>query len=90
MLARGEHRNVYHVVTETETSIASLAHAIATRMGRTIHIVPGPAPAGGTPRRCPNVSKLRAIGYAPGVSLADGLAQTVPWYVNVAAETRAA
>ena len=38
------------------------------------------ATAGGTARRCPDISKLAALGYAPQVSLAKGLPPTVDWY----------
>jgi len=36
--------------------------------------------AGGTARRCPDISKLRRLGYAPRVALDAGLAKTVAWY----------
>jgi nucleoside-diphosphate-sugar epimerase len=42
--------------------------------------VPGPPAPGGTPRRCPDISKLAALGYKPRVSLQAGLTLTLPWY----------
>jgi UDP-glucose 4-epimerase len=35
---------------------------------------------GGTPRRCPDIGKMRALGYDPKVSLAEGVGRTVKWY----------
>jgi UDP-glucose 4-epimerase len=38
------------------------------------------APAGATPRRCPDISKMRALGFDPRVDLMTGLARTADWY----------
>lgn len=80
MRDKGEHLGIYHIGTMDEVSIAELARRVAQEAHREIEIVPGPAAAGGTPRRCPNISKLAALGYKPRVSLQDGLALTLPWY----------
>jgi len=77
---RGAHLEIYHVGTDVETKIADLAVRIGRCFGRDVETVPGPAPAGATRRRCPNIEKLRALGYRPRVSLDDGLAATVRWY----------
>jgi nucleoside-diphosphate-sugar epimerase len=61
-------------------SIAELARRVAREAGRDIEVVPGPSAPGGTPRRCPEISKLAALGYKPRVSLEAGLALTLPWY----------
>ena len=34
----------------------------------------------GTPRRCPDITKMRRLGYAPAVTLDEGLERTVAWY----------
>ena len=80
MRAKGEHLNIYHVGTTEELSIADVARRIAAQAGRAIEIVPGKLQAGGTPRRCPDISKLAALGYRPGVSLDQGLKPTLDWY----------
>ncbi len=80
ILDRGEHLGIYHVGNDEEVTIASLAREIGRCFGREVEIVPGEAPLGGTPRRCPDISKLRALGYAPRVPLRDGLPPTVRWY----------
>jgi nucleoside-diphosphate-sugar epimerase len=35
---------------------------------------------GSTPRRCPDISKLAALGYRPRVPLDQGLPPTLKWY----------
>jgi nucleoside-diphosphate-sugar epimerase len=78
----GEHLNIYHIGNSEETSIGDLAYAIAQNIGREISLVPGDLAAGSTPRRCPDIAKLRALGFVPKVSLADGLRKTIPWYLT--------
>lgn len=85
---RGEHRGIYHVGTDTETPISQVARLVGRASGREIEIIPGPAKPGGTARRCPDIAKLRALGYAPRVPLAEGILQTVRWYRDDAARER--
>lgn len=80
MRAKGEHLNIYHVGTTEEITIADLARRIAAHRGREIELVAGPAPEGATDRRCPDIAKLKKLGYSPQVPLANGLPSTVDWY----------
>jgi nucleoside-diphosphate-sugar epimerase len=80
MRAKGEHLGIYHVGTTEEVTIADVARRIASHAGREIEFVTGPAPAGGTERRCPDIGKLAKLGYAPQVPLAKGLPPTLDWY----------
>jgi nucleoside-diphosphate-sugar epimerase len=80
ILDRGEHMSIYHVGTQDEMTIAELATRIGTACGIKVLLVPSAPAAGGTPRRCPDISKLARLGYAPRVSLDTGLMRTVAWY----------
>lgn len=80
MREKGEHLGIYHVGTTEEVSIADVARQIAAQAGRAIAIVAGPLQAGGTPRRCPDISKLANLGYKPRVPLSEGLKPTLDWY----------
>jgi nucleoside-diphosphate-sugar epimerase len=82
MREKGEHLGIYHVGTTEEVSIADVARLVAHAARRDIEIVPGKLRAGGTPRRCPDISKLAALGYRPRVPLAVGLKPTLDWYWN--------
>jgi nucleoside-diphosphate-sugar epimerase len=80
MREKGEHLGIYHVGTTEEVAIADLARRIATHAGREIELIAGPVQPGGTPRRCPDISKLGRLGYKPRVTLAEGLPPTLDWY----------
>jgi nucleoside-diphosphate-sugar epimerase len=80
MRERGEHLGIYHIGTSEEVTIGELAHRMAAVAGREIVLEPSRVLEGSTPRRCPDISKLAALGYAPRVLLADGLPPTLKWY----------
>jgi nucleoside-diphosphate-sugar epimerase len=80
MRAKGEHLGIYHIGTTEEITIADLAVRIAGHAGRDIELIAGPAPQGGTERRCPDIAKLGKLGYSPRVPLNVGLPPTVDWY----------
>ena len=80
MRAKGEHLGIYHIGTTEEVSIADLARRMARIAGREIALAPSAALAGSTPRRCPDISKLAALGYRPRVALDQGLPPTLEWY----------
>ena len=68
MREKGEHLGIYHVGTTDEITIADLARRVARHRGREIALRPSAAPAGSTPRRCPDISKLSALGYRARVT----------------------
>lgn len=76
----GHHREVYHIGNDHEVSIGDLVARTGEILGVELDFVPGPGAAGGTPRRCPNISKMRALGYEPMVDLTEGLRRTAQWY----------
>lgn len=77
---KGEHLGIYNVGTDVETRIDELARGIGRCYERDVEIVPGPVAPGSTLRRCPDITKLRALGYRAAVTLAHGLRSTVRWY----------
>jgi nucleoside-diphosphate-sugar epimerase len=82
MRERGEHLGIYHVGTTEEITIADLARRIARTAGRQIALEPSQVRAGSTARRCPDISKLAALGYRPRVPLDQGLPPVLKWYWN--------
>lgn len=88
VIERGKHLEVYHVGTREEVGIAELARLVGGYFGREVRVEPGAAgeARGGTPRRCPDISRLEALGYRPTTSLKDGVKSTAAWYDEHSAE----
>ncbi|MGQ0663483.1 MAG: NAD-dependent epimerase/dehydratase family protein [Pseudomonadota bacterium] len=80
VIAEGAHLEIYHIGTDEEIAIADLARLVVAHFGRQPELKHSPAPAGGTPRRCPDIAKLGALGFGPKIALRDGLPGVVDWY----------
>jgi nucleoside-diphosphate-sugar epimerase len=66
---------------DAEVSIQELAAIVADIVGKPLRIVARPATAGSPLRRCPDMSKTKAItGYSARTSLREGVAVTYTWY----------
>jgi dTDP-glucose 4,6-dehydratase/UDP-glucose 4-epimerase len=89
VLEQGEHLGIYHIGNDVETSITDLALAVAHCFGREIRVVPGDLRPGGPLRRCPDITRMRRLGFHPRVPLAEGLAATVDWYRRNLLDSRA-
>ena len=76
MYARGSDREICHIGNDEEVAIRDLALRIGSLLGLLFDIRPGQALEGGTHRRCPDITKMRALGYQPAVSLDEGLKRT--------------
>ncbi|HWH00864.1 MAG TPA: NAD-dependent epimerase/dehydratase family protein [Pilimelia sp.] len=64
-----------------ETNIADLAKLVLRVAGVSPAVEALPAPPGSVARRCPDLSRLRALtGYEPQVPLEEGVRRTFEWY----------
>jgi len=79
---KGVHLGIYHIGTEEEVSIKEVAIEVGKCLGKELEIIAGEEAKGGTPRRCPDISKLKALGYLPKYKLIDGMPLTVKWYAE--------
>ncbi|MDB5038281.1 MAG: nucleoside-diphosphate-sugar epimerase [Bacteriovoracaceae bacterium] len=82
VVEKGGHLEIYHIGTNDEISMGSLAEKVVKFFGRELKLISGPEMSGATLRRMPNISKLKALGYSPKVSLDEGLSKTIPWYIE--------
>ena len=73
---------IVHIGDDTaETNIGALAELVLAIAGHTPAVDKAPAPAGSVSRRCPDLTLLRGLtGYAPSVSLEEGVRRTFAWY----------
>ena len=64
-----------------ETAVADLLALVLKAAEFAPRIEPRPAPPGSVGRRCPDLTKLRALtGYVPKVTLEAGVRETFAWY----------
>ena len=79
---KGEHREIYNIGAPEPVRIIQLADLISVflRKEKKLFIDHVPAPEGETRYRCPDITKIRALGYEPRITLADGLPAVVRWY----------
>jgi len=82
MIEQGEHLNIYHIGTMDEITVEELAKEVARYFGTEITIVPGELTEGSTPRRCPDISKIRQLGFEPNIKISEGVEKTAKWYVE--------
>ncbi|MGQ0590684.1 MAG: NAD-dependent epimerase/dehydratase family protein [Sphingosinicella sp.] len=81
MQRQGEHRNIYHIGNPEIVTIAETVRLLGKIFGRDFVIIPSAAAEGGTRVRCPSIDKMAALGYAPKISLLEGLRRTSAWYL---------
>lgn len=82
MYEQGGDREIYHIGNDEEVSVRRLAELTGETLGVELNIRSGPAPEGAAPRRCPDISKMRALGYQPEIDLREGLRRTAAWYAE--------
>jgi len=82
VIEKGRHNEIYHIGTQDEISMRDLAARVVEMFGRQPVIQHLPLQAGSTPRRCPDITKLKTLGFAPKTPLAAGLKHTFDWYTQ--------
>tara|TARA_A100001015_G_C15040164_1_gene739103 strand:- start:2012 stop:2980 length:969 start_codon:yes stop_codon:yes gene_type:complete len=82
VIDNGENLNIYHIGNESEIAMKELAESIGKIFDKNIEVIPGELTHGSTLRRCPDITKIKALGYKPKHTLNDGLLKTIEWYNN--------
>ena len=82
VIDKGRHGEIYHIGTQEELSIKDVATTIVNQFGRDVIFEHEAAPKGGTSRRCPDITKLKGLGYEPKIPFAQGVASVVKWYAE--------
>jgi nucleoside-diphosphate-sugar epimerase len=82
--APAPHDDLVHIGTDDEVTVRDLYTRLFHVCGWTPATMVDAGSAVGSPsRRCPDVSRLRALtGYMPGTSLDEGLVPTAAWYLE--------
>jgi len=67
-----------------ENAIAELVGEIEHCLGRPLRTTREPLPQDDPKRRCPNIARARErLGWSPGVTLRDGLRETIEYFKSV-------
>jgi GDP-L-fucose synthase len=79
-----------NVGTGDDLSINALAQKVANAAGFTGHIEWDASKPDGTPRKVLDVSRIKALGWKPTITLDEGIASTIAWYkeANAGGEVR--
>jgi dTDP-glucose 4,6-dehydratase/UDP-glucose 4-epimerase len=80
IIEKGAHLEVYHVGNPEEVTIADVARLVVREFGREAEIQASSLPKGSIPRRCPDIEKLKNLGFTPRIQFAAGIRDTVAWY----------
>jgi nucleoside-diphosphate-sugar epimerase len=80
LLEKADPLGIYHVGNPEEVTIKYLVQLIGKHYNKDVEILPGALPEGSPSRRCPDISKMRALGYEPRIPLAQGLGPVLDWY----------
>jgi GDP-L-fucose synthase len=79
-----------NVGTGEDLSIKALAEKVANTAGFTGQIEWDASKPDGTPRKVLDVSRMKALGWKPTITLEEGIASTIAWYkeANARGEVR--
>ncbi len=80
LIKKGKHKNIYNIGTEKEVRINDVVKQIITMSKKNLSIKKIASKKGNAKRRCPDISKIKKIGYKPKISLKEGLIKTFNWY----------
>jgi len=80
LLSKGKHKNVYNIGNNEEVKIINIVKLISKILDKKIIIQKGILKKGGTLRRCPDISKIKKLGYKQKYALDIGLKKTINWY----------
>lgn len=80
VINKGEHLGIYNIGTTEEINITQVALEIGSYFGKDVQVIPGKLTEGGTLHRCPDITKLKNLGYLPKISFSQGVKIAGAWY----------
>lgn len=88
LLERYSQAGHINVGSGEELSVRQLAELVAQTVGFTGRLEFDPSMPDGTPRKLMDVSRIRALGWRPRISLPEGIRGAYAWYLANSAEAR--
>ena len=82
MWDKGGENQIFNIGTDKEVRILDILNIFSKITKKEFDLITEDLPLGSTERRCPDISKLKKLGYSPIYSLEEGLQKTHDWYLN--------
>ena len=82
LLKKGKNKNIYNIGTQNEIKIKDLVKKIIKLSKNNLIITSSKENKGDILRRCPNISKIKRLGFKPKNNLEIGLEKTFNWYLK--------
>ena len=76
----GKKGELYHVGVSDEIKIKDVIKKIGDLLDLDINLIYKDLKKGSTPRRCPDITKIKKLGYLENFSFSQGLREAVEWY----------
>jgi nucleoside-diphosphate-sugar epimerase len=87
MLGTGTTGEIINIGNPVECTIRELAEIVAALLGIELKTENRPLPADDPVRRCPDISKARAVlGWEPSTTLIDGMTETIDYFKGILAQ----
>ncbi len=82
LISKGKNKNIYNIGSQDEVSINELVKKLIKISGKKLKIFKTPEMLGDVKRRCPNINKIKKLGFKTKTKLDIGLKKTFDWYLN--------
>ena len=79
---KGKHLEIYNIGNDKEIKIINLLKTILKKLNLKININKADLQKGSPKRRCPNIYKIKKLGYKPNYKLEDSLSDSIEWYIE--------
>ena len=80
LLKKGRNKNIYNIGTQDEIKIIKLIKKLIKISNKKLIIKKTKEKLGNPSKRCPDISKIRKLGFNPAINLDIGLEKTFEWY----------
>lgn len=74
---RGKNTEIYNIGTTEKVKISRLAYLISKIYKKKIKIIRSKLPKGSPSKRCPNIGKIKKLGFKQKISLRNGLKKVI-------------
>ena len=82
IIIAGAKNEIYHIGSSHEVTIKLLYDKLISISGDNFTIETESSPIGSTPKRCPDITKIKELGFETKILLEEGLRITYNWYMN--------